>query len=230
MTKLRAIIFDCDGTIADNEPLHLKMFQKVLRDEGILLTEKDYYDIYLGMDDLDCFRSVLAANGKTATPVRIQDMINRKSVLYEAAIQKELRLFPGVVPLVRAAAGRFELAVASGALRHELELILGAAGIRNLFKTVIGAEDVESGKPDPEGFHKALAALNATAPRPDPPISREQCLVIEDSFAGVDAAKAAGMRCLAVTNSYPGEVLKKADRVVDSLASVTPESLETLFG
>ena len=229
MTNLRAILFDCDGTIADNEPLHLKMFQTVLLEEGITLTEKDYYDIYLGMDDLDCFRSVLAANGKSSTPEKIRDMIHRKSGLYEAAILKNLRVYPGVVRLVRDAAKRFELAIASGALRHELELILNAAGIRDHFKVVIGAEDVSAGKPDPEGFQKALSGLNATAPRPNPAITPEQCLVIEDSFTGVEAAKAAGMRCLAVTNSYPSEVLKMADLVVDSLESVTPESLETFF-
>lgn len=230
MKKLRAILFDCDGTIADNEPIHLKMFQAVLRDLGVTLTEKDYYDIYLGMDDLDCFRSVLAANGKPAPDGLVRELIERKSALYEAAIQKDLRLYPGVVPLVRALAGRYEMAIVSGALRHELELILRAAQIRDAFKAITSAEDVSAGKPDPEGFIKGLAALNETAPRPDPPIRSAECLVIEDSFAGVDAAKAANMRCLAVTNSYPRDVLKKADRVVDSLESVTPESLEALFG
>jgi beta-phosphoglucomutase len=230
MEKLRAILFDCDGTIADNEPIHLRMFQAVLRDLGIDLTEKDYYDIYLGMDDQDCFRSVLEANGKPAPPELIRTLIERKAGLYESAIRKELRVYPGVVRLVRAAAARYELAVVSGALRAELELILQAANIREAFKVITSAEDVSAGKPDPEGFIKGLAALNGTDPRPDPPIRPAECLVIEDSFAGVDAAKAADMRCLAVTNSYPRDVLKKADRVVDTLEAVTPESLEALLG
>jgi beta-phosphoglucomutase len=182
------------------------------------------------MDDQDCFRSVLEANGKPAPPELIRTLIERKAGLYESAIRKELRVYPGVVRLVRAAAARYELAVVSGALRAELELILQAANIREAFKVITSAEDVSAGKPDPEGFIKGLAALNGTDPRPDPPIRPAECLVIEDSFAGVDAAKAADMRCLAVTNSYPRDVLKKADRVVDTLEAVTPESLEALLG
>ena len=226
---LKAIIFDCDGIIADNEPLHLRMFQKVLGEEEIPLTEKEYYDIYLGMDDKDCFTAVLSAHGLSATPEKINDLIERKTRYYKEAIGHELKLFPGVSSLISQVSQRYTLAVASGALLHEIELILKAAGIREAFKVIVSAEDVSAGKPDPEGFRKALSQFNACSTKPASPILPEECLVIEDSIAGVQAAKAARMKCLAITNSYPREQLKEADLIVDSLEGTSLESLERLF-
>lgn len=226
---LKAIIFDCDGIVANNEPLHLRMFQKVLGEEGIPLTEKEYYNIYLGMDDNGCFTAVLSAHGQSVTSEKINVLIERKARYYKDAIDHELTLFPGVCSLVQEASKRYRLAVASGALLHEIELILKAAGIREAFNVIVSAEDVSAGKPDPEGFRKALSRLNACSTKPASSILPEECLVIEDSIAGVQAAKAARMKCLAVTNSYPREQLKEADLIVDSLEGTLLESLERLF-
>jgi beta-phosphoglucomutase len=226
---LKAVIFDCDGIIADNEPLHLRLFQKVLGEDGIPLTEKEYYDTYLGMDDKGCFTAVLSAHGRSATSDMIHDLIERKARYYREAIDHELILFPGVRSLVQEASKRYRLAVASGALLDEIKLILKAADIRKAFNVIVSAEDVSAGKPDPEGFNKALTCLNASPPKLDSPIQPKECLVIEDSIAGVQAAKAARMRCLGVTNSYPRELLKEADLIVDSLEGISPETLEKLF-
>lgn len=226
---LRAIVFDCDGVIADNEPLHLRCFQKVLDEEGIPLTEKEYYDVYLGMDDKGCFSTVLAAHGQPVTPARTIDLVKRKARYYEEAIKRELVLFPGVTAFVKQASRSYVLAVASGALRHEIELILKTAGIREAFKVIVSAEDVSAGKPDPEGFQKALSRINTTSPIPDPAITPSECLVIEDSIAGIEAAKAARMRCLAVTHSYSRDALRQADLIVSSLEGLKLETLERLF-
>ncbi len=226
---LRAIVFDCDGIIADNEPLHLRMFQKVLGQEGMTLTEKEYYDIYLGMDDRDCFTSVFAANNQDITPSQLHQLIERKAVYFEEAVKIELKFFPGVLDLIRKSSERYPLAIASGALRHELELILEAGRVLDRFKAIVAAEDVRAGKPNPEGFLKALHAINALSPRPDPLIHPEDCLVIEDSFSGVQAAKSADMRCLAVTNSYTADQLNQADLAVESLEGISHDTLERLF-
>lgn len=226
---LKAIIFDCDGIIADNEPLHLRMFQKVLGEEGISLTPKEYYDIYLGMSDRGCFTAVLSAHEQSTDPSRINKLIRQKARYYQQAIQQELIVLPGVKDLAQQASERYPLAVASGALRHEIELILEAAGIQKAFKVIVSAEDVSSGKPHPEGFTLALSRLNASSPKSTSPIRPEECLVIEDSIAGIEAAKAARMRCLAVTNSYSREPLQQADLIVNSLEGTSLESLERLF-
>ncbi|MGE5061724.1 MAG: HAD family hydrolase [Betaproteobacteria bacterium] len=112
------------------------------------------------------------------------------------------------------------LAVASGALRQEIETILQTAGLLNHFRAIVSAEDVQQGKPEPEIFITALAALNAA--RGDAAaIAPTECLVIEDSKEGVRGARRAGMKCLAVTNSHPAELLKEADAIVASLEEVT---------
>ncbi len=226
---LRAVIFDCDGTIADNEPLHLAMFQKTLSEVGFSLSKKDYYDIYLGMDDKDCFTTFLEANGEVPDPSLIKDLIIRKAGYFEEAIQKDLYFLPGALELIRLLSKQFPLAIASGALRHEVELVLNAGKVIESFKALVAAENVTAGKPNPEGFQKALFGINILKPKPDPPIQSEECLVIEDSYAGVEAAKSAEMRCLAVTNSYPADKLHQADRIVDTLEGITIESLESMF-
>jgi beta-phosphoglucomutase len=223
---LRAIIFDCDGVIADTEPLHLTAFQKVLGEEGIALSEEDYYRRYLALDDRACFRAVFSNSGLVLSEKELSRLVERKARYLNPVIRERLQLFPGVADLIRLAARKFPLAIASGALRREVELILQHSGLRDSFRFVISAEDVINSKPHPEPFLKALALINTSqveAIRPG------ECLVIEDSIHGVEAAHLAGMRCLAVTNSYPKEQLAHADRVVESLAGLSLKDLESLF-
>lgn len=224
---LRAIIFDFNGVIVDDEPIHLKLFQQVLAEQGLPLREEDYYRVYIGMDDRECFATVLAEHGRPADSETIAALVRRKAALYQVAIRDHLTLFPGVAALVRAAATPYPLAIASGALRAEILIILEQAGLRDAFRAIVSAEDVTRGKPDPEGYEKALAALNAAGVHP--PLEAAECLVVEDTVAGIEAAHAAEMSCLAVTNSYPPEALGAAELVVGSLAEVTLARLEALF-
>jgi HAD superfamily hydrolase (TIGR01509 family) len=227
---LRAVIFDFDGVIVDSEPLHFRLFQRLLGDEGVPLTREDYDAIYLGMDDRECFTEALARHGKTAALPKVPEMIERKSRMLMAEIAEKPPVLPGAVDLVRALANRVPLAICSGALRREIEAMLGHAGILPCFAGIVSAEDVSRGKPDPEGFTSALALLNRVR-NPAPPIAPGACLVIEDSLAGIEGAKAAGMRCLAVGNSYPTASLKQAgaDRVVATLANHPLGGLSAFF-
>lgn len=222
-TRLRAIIFDFNGVIVDDEPLHLELFREVLAAERIVLTDADYHDKYLGYDDRGCFTAALRDAGRAedaSNEAFIAELIERKAALYVKAIEDRCLLFPGVVELTRRLAGKYPLAIASGALRNEIEIVLSRGGLRDCFREIIAAEDVTVCKPDPEGYVKALAALNA-----EQTILPGECLVIEDSVAGVEAARRAEMRCLAVTNSYAAEALKEADWIVASLADIDLESM-----
>lgn len=224
-TGLRSVIFDFNGVIVDDEPLHLELFRVVLAEEGIALSDEDYHKKYLGYDDRGCFIAAFADAGREREAndaAFIVELIERKAALYRAAINERYLLFPGVVELVRKLANKFPLAIASGALRNEIEMVLECGGIRDCFQAIIAAEDVSACKPDPEGYFKALAALNVNARAP---IQPSECLVIEDSIAGIESAKRAGMRSLAVTNSYAAEDLKQADWIVASLIDCEPEWL-----
>ncbi len=227
---LRAVIFDFDGVIVDSEPLHFRLFQRLLGEEGVPLTREDYDAIYLGMDDRECFSEALSRHGKTSALPKVPHMIERKSRMLLDEIAEKPPVLPGAVELVRALAGRVPLAICSGALRREIESMLDHAGILPCFAGIVSAEDVSHGKPNPEGFTKALALLNRIQ-NPARPIAPDACLVIEDSLAGIEGAKAAGMRCLAVGNSYPTASLKQAgaDRVVTTLTNHPLGELAALF-
>ncbi len=220
----KAVIFDFNGVIVDDEPLHLELFRRVLAEEGIALTDEDYHAKYLGYDDKGCFTAALADYGRAdlANPDFIAELIERKAGYYRQAIEEQFLLFPGAVELVQKLSAKFPLAIASGALREEIEIVLRRGKIRDCFHAIIASEDVTACKPDPEGYVMALAALNAL--RKDP-IHPSECLVIEDSIAGIEAAKRAGMWCLAVTNSYDADELTKADWITASLVHCDPETL-----
>lgn len=225
MARLRAILFDFDGVVADNEPIHFAMFQKVLGEIGIPLTEADYYAQYLGFDDKGCFTAALAAHGRPAPADLIQELVAQKGRAFFAHIKQHLMIFPGVQDLVRRAAARYRLGIASGALRHEIEFILEQAGIRKEFQHITSAEDVTKGKPDPEGYLHALEGLTRISGSGQEPLSAGDCLVIEDSIPGIRAGHAAGMKVLAVANTHPPEELKEAEAVVPSLEGLDLEAL-----
>jgi len=217
---LKAIIFDFDGVLADTEPLHFRMFQRVLQEEGLPLSERDYYQKYVGFDDRGCFHAILSEHGRPAQPETIQQLVERKAALMLGQITTTKVVYPGVVEFVKSVASRYRLAIVSGALRHEIELILKAAGMRDDFEHLTAAEDVLDGKPAPEGYLHALQALNRRAP-----LLASECLVIEDTILGIQAAHAAGMRCLALSTTSPPDRLGIADAVTTTLQGYDLASL-----
>ncbi len=224
---LRAVIFDFNGIIVDDEPIHFELFKKVLSEEGIVLTEEAYYERYLGFDDRGAFAFGFGEHDRPLSREKLAELIERKAVYYQEAIRNHVTIFPGVKSLVADLDQRLPLAVASGALRNEIETILTTAGLVNHFKAIVSAEDVERGKPEPDVFLRALAALNQQIDNGEP-IDASECVVIEDSKEGIRGARRAGMKCLAVTNSYPAELLGEADYVVKSLDEVALAFLQKL--
>jgi beta-phosphoglucomutase len=222
---LQAVIFDFNGIIVDDEPIHYRLFQKVLGEEGIVLTEEAYYARYLGFDDRGAFTTAFRESQRLLDEAKLDELIARKAVYYQNAIRSQVAIFPGVVNLVAALADNVPLAVASGALRHEIKTILATAGLLDRFRAIVSAEDVERGKPEPDIFLKALAALNDES---EEPLQPANCVVIEDSKEGVRGARRAGMKCLAVTNSHPPELLGEANVIVKSLEDVSLELLNRL--
>ena len=221
---LKAIILDFDGVLVDTEPLHFKMFQRVLHEEGLPLSEQDYYQKYVGLDDKGCFQTILSAHGRPAPPETVRRLVERKAALMLERIKVTPVIYPGIEDFIKRTAGRYRLAIVSGALRHEIELILKSVGLRSSFEHITSAEDIRNGKPDPEGYLHAWRALNRGAA-----VQASDCLVIEDTIAGIQAAHAAGMRCLAVSTTYPADQLAGADAVVSTLKGYDLEAIERRF-
>jgi HAD superfamily hydrolase (TIGR01509 family) len=224
---LRAVIFDFNGVLIDDEPLHLELFQRVLREEGISLGREEYFTRYLGLDDRGCFSGAFRDCGRPLDERLLRELIRRKAGYYRETIEARLTVFPGVAKLIPALAAKYPLAIASGALRDEIDMILEKIGLKNCFQAIAAAEDVSEGKPNPEVFLKALALLNfgQSARRIQP----ADCLAVEDSRDGILAARRAGMKCLAVTHSYPASKFTDVEAVVAGLSEVTLSSLEALF-
>lgn len=214
---LRAVIFDFNGIIVDDEPIHFELFQRVFAEEGIALTKDAYYARYLGFDDRGAFSFGFDEHKRQLGQEKLAQLIDRKAVYYQEAIRNHVAIFPGVKQLVADLAGQLPLAVASGALRSEIETILTTASLIGHFQAIVSAEDVEHGKPEPDIFLKALATLNA---HNGSTIQASDCVVIEDSKEGIKGARRAGMKCLAVTNSHPAELLGEASAIVNSLEEV----------
>ena len=222
----RAMIFDFDGVVADSEPIHLAMFQRVLGEIGLYLGKDEYYASYLGYDDKGCFEAALAAHGRPASPAYIEDLVGRKSRVFREHLKQNLKIYPGVREVVRQAASRYHLAIASGALRQEIEFVLEHAGIRKEFEHITSAEDVTHGKPNPEPFLHALNSLNRKPSTAGAVLQPQDCLVIEDSIPGIRAARTAGMKVLAVANTQAVEDLGEADVVLRSLEDANLLELE----
>jgi beta-phosphoglucomutase-like phosphatase (HAD superfamily) len=223
-----ATIFDYNGVLVDDEDVHLAAFRDVLGPLGIELSEKDYWDRYLGFDDAGAFRAVLQDHGRTTTDAEVATLIEAKRPCYLDRARGTLRGFAGAAELVRRRAEKGPVVIVSGALRDEIALGLSVLGVTDAVAAIVSAEDTKQSKPDPEGYFLGIEALGQRAGK----AIAERAVVIEDSIAGVEAAKAARLTCVGVGHSYPLEALTKAgaDLVVPNLAAITELTLDELFG
>jgi HAD superfamily hydrolase (TIGR01509 family) len=213
----RAILFDFNGVIINDEPQHCQALIETLAGYGYALDQERYYEEYLGFDDRECFRFTFERMGRPTDTATLQDAIERKAIRYEQAIRSSMELVPGSSDFIRAAAAAgYRMAIVSGALRREIELVLNTAGLRRHFSVVVGAEDVAACKPDPEGYRRAVGELGV------PP---RQGVAIEDSLPGLAAARGAGLRCAMLTTSHPAGALARADVVWPDLAGRHPGDL-----
>jgi len=222
---IRAVVFDFDGVIANSEPLHLHAFQDVLASRGVALTRAEYYQRYLGFDDEDMFREVGRDRSRPFDADAIAKLVAEKAARMEALERDASLLFPGAEAAVRRLSAVMPLAIASGALGAEIRRILDRERLGACFTTVVAAEDTPAGKPAPDPYLLAVHRLREAIGRPlEPP----ECVAVEDSRWGLESARAAGLRTVAITHSYPASELPATDVVLDSLDGLTLDLLERI--
>lgn len=230
---LGAVIFDFDGVITDSEILHLRSFNRVLAQYGIEIMTKDYYKDYLGLTDVDCFQLV-AHKGQLGLDGReIKNLVKQKNQVFQELAKTEGRIIEGVRDFLEMLKqNNVPMAICSGAVLSEIALILEEARLRPFFEVIVSAEQVKKGKPDPEGFLLTLQKLNRIVSpaeaRIQNPILPNQCIVVEDSHWGLEAARAAGMHTVAVTNSYDADQLALAEKIVTQLSELSIDDLQKL--
>jgi len=244
---IRAVIFDFNGVLVDDEAVHFALFRELLSKEGVDITERDYHERYLGYDDRGCFEAALVDAGQVAGRERLDVLIARKAQRYIEVAERSLRFFPAAAETLETIAARWPIAICSGALRSEIEYALRRLGRLHRVAAIVSAEGTDKCKPDPEGYCLALDALRAYAPdsptegsvpgeyalsNPCRDLTATDCLVVEDSLAGIISAKGAGMQAVGVANTYSSNELIQAgaDAVITELAALTPQWIGCRFG
>lgn len=228
---IKAILMDFNGVIIDDEPLQMRVYQEILKTESIDLTEADYAASH-GMDDRTFLEAAFRRAGKTTDADRYSEIIENKTARWREMIADELPIFPGAENFVRKMEKDFALGVVSMARRAEIEHVLAASGLAECFSVVVSAEDVTACKPDPQCYHKGFNLLDAVRiRRGSNPMVHGECLVVEDTAAGILAAKRAGLKALGVTNTIDARALREAgaDSVTKSLYDWMPGSVRGVF-
>ncbi len=201
----RAVIFDFNGTLSQDEPILCEIFVELFAEHGKPMSAQEYFDELAGLSDPEVVRTWLGREHPD-----VDEVIRERIVRYRAAVADGSSIPDEVRAAVRHAAERVPVAIVSGAAREEIEPVLEAAGLRAAFTVLVSSDDVERGKPEPDGYVRALELL-------DGDLAPADALVFEDTEAGIAAAKAAGMRCIAVLGTLAPERLAAADEIVERI-------------
>ncbi len=216
---IQAIVFDFDGVLANSEAIHLRTAQEILGALGVSLTHDEYYERYLGYDDEGMFQAIAAAHGWALDARQLDALVAEKARVFDEFVREADVLYPGAALCVERLSDRYPLGIASGALKHEIQGILRRGRIDHHFRFIVAAGDTPAGKPAPDPYRRA-AELHARPPA--------ACLAIEDSRWGIESAKTAGLKCVAITHSYPPEALPGADAIIGSLEEFNLDLIQSL--
>jgi beta-phosphoglucomutase len=218
--RTRAVVFDFDGVLADTEHLHLVAYQEVFRDRGWSLGRDAYFANYLGFDDRGLIREYGREHGFAIDAGEVEEIVLRKTRRYEEMVAAGQVLYPGAREAVQRLGASYRLAIASGALRNEILIILRANDLAAAFPVVVGADDVQRSKPAPDPYAAAVERLG---------VAPSASVAIEDSPLGLAAARTAGLKTIGITTSYPAAALTAADVVVTSLDEITTSLIDGLL-
>ena len=211
----RAIVFDFDNVLVNSEPLHFWAFQQVLKEEGIELSEAEYYQECIGFDDKGAFKRIFEKYNKTLDPkTQLRVLTHKKLAMLEQIRTRKYAALPGVEQFVRGVWRNYPLAICSGALTDEIELMLEGVSLRDCFSVIVAAEDVTVGKPDPQGYLLATKLISQKIKRD---LSPQDVLIVEDAPNVIREARQVGFSVLGVANSYTPEKLSDANYVAKSL-------------
>jgi beta-phosphoglucomutase len=222
---VRAIVLDFNGTLAQDHHVMPALYVEAFASLGVSLTVEDYHRELAALPDRVVFGLALARAGLPADPAHLDALVRARIDGYLAAVTSGQPIDADAIAFVEAAAARVPLAIASGAFRREIDHVLSAAGLAEHFPVVVSIDDVTHGKPDPEGFTRAIDELNRVL-RPEPPLAASDAVAIEDATDGVKAARAAGMRVAAIRGLGYDAASGYADAIIDGLE---PRALEAIL-
>lgn len=194
--KTKAVIFDFNGVLLNDEPVHCQLLQEMAAEQGVVLSRTEYYQTVIGFDDRESFEYLFR---DLPQPLDIPALIAEKNQRYQNWIKEKHLFFPDAERVVKEVSKSHCLAICSGALRQEIEMSLDLTGLSSCFSEIVSANDVKRSKPDPEGYGMAFQKLKKHIPD----LKKEECRVIEDTPAGIISAERAGLPVLGITHSVP---------------------------
>jgi beta-phosphoglucomutase len=228
---LKAVLFDFNGVIINDEPLHEKLLAQILVEENLRAKPEEFREICLGRSDRACLQDLLTLRGRVVSDDYLTGLITRKSRLYQQQLDtlEEIPIYPGLSDLIfKIRVANLPMAVVSGAVRAEIEWVLNHADLAQYFSVIVAGDDIMTSKPDPTGYLLAVDRLNQQ--HPDLALQPQDCLAIEDTFAGIEAAKRAGMKVVGVANSYPYHMMQRQSNwAVDYLSELELDRVQQVF-
>ncbi|MEB3355214.1 MAG: HAD family phosphatase [Synechococcales bacterium] len=230
-TGLKAVLFDFNGVIINDEPLHEKLIEELLIEENLRPKPGEYREVCVGRSDRACLLELFSRRGRVLSDEYLQELIARKSQAYRQKLGtlEKLPIYPGVADLVyQLRVARIPIAVVSGAVRGEVELVLQRAGLADSVAVIVAGDDITASKPDPDGYLLAIEQLRHAYPQLD--LAPQNCLAIEDTPAGITAAKRAGVMVVGVANTYPYHMIQRqANWAVDYLTEIELDRIRHLL-
>lgn len=227
----KAVLFDFNGVIINDEPIHRELVEEIIISENLRPSESEYKELCLGRSDRACLQSILSNRGRVVSEDYLTKLIANKSQAYQAKIAQldTLPIYPELKDFLTQITTRgLVAAIVSGALRQEIELVLDREGIANYFSAIVAGDEINASKPEPDGYLLAIERLNRN--NPNLYLTAKDCLAIEDTPAGIKAAKQAGMQVVGIANTYPMHMLQRqANWTVDYLSEIELERVDKIF-
>ncbi|MGB3493567.1 MAG: HAD family phosphatase [Elainellaceae cyanobacterium] len=228
---LKAVLFDFNGVIINDEPIHQTLIEQILVEENLRPNPAEFREVCLGRSDRACLKELFSRRGRIATDAYLNELIQRKSQRYQEQLETltPLPIYPGVEDFIyQLRTAGLPMGVVSGALRQEVELVLQRSKLISAFSVIVAGDDIRTSKPEPDGYLLAVEHLKDQLQ--DATLKPEDCLVIEDTPAGIEAAKRAGMAVVGVANSYPFHMMQRqANWTVDYLTELELERIRCVF-
>jgi beta-phosphoglucomutase len=222
---LKAVLFDFNGTIINDEPIHRQLIDEILLAENLRPAPRNYRQICLGKSDQACLLELLADQGRSIDELQLQKLLTKKTAAYQQrlAVMAELPIYEDLVDFLdESQSAGLQLGIVTGAMRSEVEAVLRQTGLTDRFTTIVACEDISAGKPSPAGYLLAAQRLQ---------VSPQECLAIEDTFPGLLAAKAAQIPVVGIAHTYPFHMMQRLSNwAVDCFADLELQRIQYTYG
>jgi HAD superfamily hydrolase (TIGR01509 family) len=219
---LKAVLFDFNGVIVNDESIHEQIIDRLMLEENLQLKRGEFREVCLGRSDRACLVELLNRRGRFLTEAYLDRLLRSKAKAYKAQIDslEKLPIYPGLTDFfAKIRAAGLKIAIVSGAMRSDIELVLNRAGLAENFELIVAGDDKTASKPEPDGYLLAVQRLNLKYPGLN--LQSGECLAVEDTFAGIEAAKKAGIQVVGVTHTYPFHMIQRqANWTVDYFADL----------